>query len=141
MSYPARAEGLVNMDRTLSGATTLGQSGRENNGNEGIVRIFRSYSIIAASSSDCLSGHSVEKQSVYSTALTDWTTCWVGFTPLQRCSRCSQQRQPTGQLNRGILPICREAVGIFCTPSRLDKRPSEICRHSIFNKKKKKTHL
>ena len=72
------------IDRTLSGATTLDQSGPGSNDNEGILRILQSFNIIRASSSDCLvsyTGHSleesyvsVEMQSVYSTAPTNWTT-------------------------------------------------------------------
>ena len=42
------------MDRTLSGATTLDQSGPGRNGNEGILRIPQSSSITRISSSDCL---------------------------------------------------------------------------------------
>ena len=42
------------MDRTLSGATTPGQSGPENDGNEEVLRILQSSSITGASPSDCL---------------------------------------------------------------------------------------
>ena len=70
------------IDRTLSGVTTLGQSGSGSDGNEGVLCILQSFSITAASSSDCLvsyPGHSLrefypsaEMQSVYSTASPDW---------------------------------------------------------------------
>ena len=40
------------IDRTLSGATTLGQSGPGNNSNEGIHHIPQSYGITGASPSD-----------------------------------------------------------------------------------------
>ena len=42
------------IDRTLSGATTLGQSGPGSNGNEGVLRISQSSSITGTSPSDCL---------------------------------------------------------------------------------------
>ena len=69
------------IDRTLSDATTLGQSGPGSDGNEGILYIPQSSSITGASSSDCsvsYPGHllggvlpypSVEMQLVYPTAL------------------------------------------------------------------------
>ena len=66
----------------LSGATTQGQSGPGNDGNEGVFRISQSSSTAGTSLSDCLMsypGHSLrgsypsaEKQSVYSTAPADW---------------------------------------------------------------------
>ena len=62
----------------LSGATTPGQGGPGSDGNEGVLRIPQSSSTAGTSPSDC-SGHSLggsypsaEKQSVYSTAPTDW---------------------------------------------------------------------
>ena len=71
------------IDKTLSVATTLGQSGPENNGNEGVPCITQISDITGTSTSDCLqsyTGHSlsvsyssVEKQSVYSTAPADRT--------------------------------------------------------------------
>ena len=68
------------IDRTLSGATTPGQSGPGSEDNEGALRILQSSSITGESLSNCLMssrGHSfgevgshpsVEIQSVYSTA-------------------------------------------------------------------------
>ena len=72
---------------TLSGATTLGQSGPGSNGNEVVYCIPHSSSIIEASPSDCLVSYlrrsleksysSAEMQSVYSAALADWAIiCW-----------------------------------------------------------------
>ena len=63
---------------------------------------------------------SAEMQSVYSTAATDWTTHWGSLTPVQRCSRCILQSQPTGPLVEGVLPLRRDAVGVFYSPSWLD---------------------
>ena len=40
------------IDKTLSGATTLGQSGPGSNGNEGVLHIPQSSSITEASPSD-----------------------------------------------------------------------------------------
>ena len=73
------------IDRTLSGATTLGQSGPEGNGNEGMLCIPQSSSITGTSPSDNLvlyPGHSLEVgsyspaevQLVYSTALANWAS-------------------------------------------------------------------
>ena len=39
---------------------------------------------------------SAEMKSVYSAAPADWTPRWGNLTPLQRCSRCIKQLQPTG---------------------------------------------
>ena len=74
------------IDRTLSGAFTLGQSGPRNDGNEVVLSIPQSSSITRASASDCLMSypeHSVvvvmmgsysfiEMQSAYSTAAANW---------------------------------------------------------------------
>ena len=68
------------IDRTLSGATTPGQSGPGSDGIEGVLRIPQSSSITGTSPSDCLVAYprhsyvaggsylSAEKQLVYSTA-------------------------------------------------------------------------
>ena len=71
------------IDRTLSGATTLGQSGSGTDGIEEVPHIPQSSSITGTSPSDCLvsylgdslgmgSNPSAEVQSVYSTAPADW---------------------------------------------------------------------
>ena len=70
---------------TLLGATTPGQSGSRSDGNERVLRIPQSSSITGFSLSDCLvsyPGHSLGR----------------GLTPLQRCSRCILQPQPTGEV-------------------------------------------
>ena len=67
------------IDRTLSGATTLGQSAPGSNGNKGLLHIPQSSSITGASSSDCLVSH---------------TRTLIGLAvipPLQRCSQCILQ--------------------------------------------------
>ena len=75
------------IDRTLSSTTTLGLSGPGSNGNVGVLYIPQSSSIAGASPSDCL-----ESFPGYSSV--------VGhLTPLQRCSRCILQSQPTGLFN------------------------------------------
>ena len=66
------------IDRTLSGATILGQSELGNDGNDEVLRITQSSSITEASPSDCLMSHSgysleesypsAEMQSIYSAA-------------------------------------------------------------------------
>ena len=70
------------IDRTLSSATTLGQSGPGSDGNEGVLSISHSSSITGDSSSDCLSN------------IQD--TRWMSHTSLQRCSWYIRQFQPTG---------------------------------------------
>ena len=85
------------IDRTLSGATTLDQSGPGSDGNEGVLCIPQSSSIAEASSSYCLmsyTGHSLvgsypfaEIQWVYSAASADWAvytsniSVWHPTTP------------------------------------------------------------
>ena len=70
------------IDRILSGATTLGQSGPGSDGNEGVLLIPQSSSITGASPSDCLVSYqdtlgggrsypSAEVQLVHSTASAD----------------------------------------------------------------------
>ena len=66
------------IDRSLSSATTPGQSWPWSDGNKGVLRIPQSSSITETSSPDCLvlyPGHSL----------------W-----------------------RGVLPLCRDAAGVFC---------------------------
>ena len=70
------------IDRTLSGATTPGQSRPGSDSNEGVLHIPQIFSITEASLSDCLvsyQGHSLlesylsaEMQSVYFTAPANW---------------------------------------------------------------------
>ena len=77
---------------------------------------------------------------------------WVSLTPLQRSSRCIRQPQPTGSslgesypfvekqsvsstatadwvLIRRVLPLCREAVGVFDSPCRLGNILERILAH------------
>ena len=95
------------IDRTLSGATTLGQSESESDGNEGVFCISQSSSFNAASLSDNLvsyPGHlleefypSLEMQLVYSTAPPNWAekmklVCWnwLRYSPFNKiCSSLS----------------------------------------------------
>ena len=98
------------LHKTLSG-TTLGQSGPESDGNERVLHIPQSSIVTGASPSDCKS-HIQD-------------TRWVSHVPLQNCSRCILQPQPTGlrwvsviswALLGGVLPLCRDTVGVFCSP-------------------------
>ena len=71
--------------RTLSDATTLGQSGPGSDGNEEVLCIPQSFSITGASSLDCLGlypGHLFGEG--------------VRHPPLHRCIWCILQPQPTG---------------------------------------------
>ena len=69
---------------------------------------------------------SVEKQSVCSATPADRATghSLQGLTPLQRSSQCVLQPQPTGPQDTRcrVLPLCREAVNVFCNPSRQGHR-------------------
>ena len=72
------------IDRTLSGATTPGQSGPRSDANEDVFCISQSSSITESSALDCLvayPGHplgesypSAEMQLVYSAVLANWVT-------------------------------------------------------------------
>ena len=72
------------IDRILSCAIILGQSGPGSDGNEGGLCILQSSSITGTSKSDCLVSYpehslgvsypSVEMQSVYSAAPADWVS-------------------------------------------------------------------
>ena len=73
------------IDRTLSGATTPGQSGPGSDGNEGVLSIPQSSSITEALPSDCLVSY------------------------------------PGHYLGAGVLPLCRDAIGVFCSTSRQGK--------------------
>ena len=78
-SISTQFNSIQSIDRSLSGATTLGQSGPESDDNDGVLCIPQSFSVTEASPSDYLvlyPRHSLEKsypstvmQSVYSTAL------------------------------------------------------------------------
>ena len=69
---------IWSIDKSLSGATTPGQSGPGSDGNEGVLRIPQISSITGIWPSDCLVsylGHRyAEMQSVYSTAPAEWAT-------------------------------------------------------------------
>ena len=71
------------IDRTLSGATTLSQSGPGSDSNKGVLCIPQSSTITRTSQSDCLVSY------------------------------------PEHLLERGVLPLCRETVGVFYNPSWL----------------------
>ena len=77
-------------DRTLSSATTPGQSAPWNDGYKEVLRILQSSSISEASPSDCLESYQ--------------NTRWGSLTQLQRCSRCILQPLSTG------LVICLSIV-------------------------------
>ena len=88
------------IDRTLSGVTSLGQSGPGNNSNQGVLHIPQS-SRTGASPSDCLAsypGHSLGG----------------GLNPLQRCSWYILQHQLTGLTVLGDCPcLCDHLTKIF----------------------------
>ena len=71
------------IDRSLSGATTPGQSGPESDSNEEILCIPQSSFTTGVSSSDCFMSYTER-------------SLGVGLTSLKRCSRCILQPQPTG---------------------------------------------
>ena len=87
---------IWSIDKTLSGATTLGQSEPGSNGNKGVPHIPQSSNITGTSPSDCLvsyPGHSLwesypsaEMQSVYSVALADWAR-QIWWRDEKRCQK------------------------------------------------------
>ena len=77
------------IDRTLSGATTPGQSGPGNDGNKGVLCILQSSNITGTSPSDC----------------------FVLYP---------------GHLLDGVLPLCRDAVSVFYSPSQLGKERKRV---------------
>ena len=94
-------------------------------------------SVYSAALADWATGHSLvgggsylsaEMQSVFSAPLADQAIghfLGKGLTPLQRCSQCILQPKPTGPqdiLWGRVLPLCRDVVGVFCSPSRLGHR-------------------
>ena len=96
------------IDRTLSGATSPGQSGYGSDSNERLLSIFQSSCINGASPSDCL-------------------VSYPGFS--LECSYPSA-KNPVGvfysssQLGHrilvgGVLSLCREGDGVFYNPSWL----------------------
>ena len=103
------------IDRTLSGASTLGQSWPGSNGNEGVLHIPQSSIITGASPSDCLAlylGHllgesypSALMQSVYSTDPAYWETIRL-FSVISRT------------LVEGVLLL---GISVFYCPSQLGK--------------------
>ena len=72
------------IDRTISGATTPGQSKPGSDSNERVIRIPQSSSITGTSPSDCLVSY------------LGYSLVGGGLTPLQRSSRCILPPQPTG---------------------------------------------
>ena len=82
------------IDRTLSCANTLGQSGPGSDANKGVLHIPQSFSITGTTLSDCLVSYprhslgesypSAEKQSVYSTAPANWARRLKGFIRFPR---------------------------------------------------------
>ena len=85
------------IDRSLSGATTPGQSEPGNDGNKGVVCIPQSSSIIGASQSYCL----------VSPNPPSWSLAIGLFSVISRT------------LIGRFLLLCREAVGVFYSPGRL----------------------
>ena len=84
-SISTQFNSILNIDRTLSGATTPGQSGPKSDSNKGVLRIPQSSIITGTSPSDCLMSY------------------------------------PGHSLRGGVLPLCRETVGVFYSPSQLNK--------------------
>ena len=77
------------IDKTLSGATTPGQSGPGSDDNEKVLCSLQSSSITGTSPSDCLVSYqdtrlesltpSAEMLSVYSTAPANWATTFMDY--------------------------------------------------------------
>ena len=86
--YKYAVSSIQPIDRTLSGATTLGQSGLGSNDNEGVFLIPQSSSLTGTAPSDCLVSYPGYLLS-------------GGLIPLQRCSWCILRYQ--FQVNRSFL--------------------------------------
>ena len=102
------------IDRALSGATTMGQSGPESNGNEVVLHIRQS--ITGTSPSNCLMSyleHSLR-----------------GLTPLQRCGWCILQPQPT-ELN--VKTVLFQVIQ-FSISMRFKCQNSSILNNSVEHK-------
>ena len=99
------------MDRTSSDATTLGQSGSGNNGNEGVLHSPQSSSITGASPSDCLVSYPEHSLVGVSCVCRDAVNAF-----------CSPSRLGHRTLVGWVLPNCRDAISIFCSPSWLGHR-------------------
>ena len=102
-SYPGYSlwGGLTPLQRCSWCILQLQPSGQDN---EGVLWISQSSGITGTSPSDCLGsypGHSL----------------WGGLTPLQRCSWCILQLQPSGQGNEGVLWISQSSVITGTSPS------------------------
>ena len=99
------------IDRTLSSATTLGQS----DGNEGVLHFPQNCSITGASPWDCLMSYPEHSWGVGS------------LTPLQRCSRCNLQQQPNGLARFSVTFLVKSTWGYLefwnriCIRSRISK--------------------
>ena len=95
------------IDRTLSGASTLDQSGPGSDGNEGVLLLPQISSITGASPSDCLASYQD-------------TSLWSGvLTLLKRCSWCILQPQPTGlmEIRKVFLPrLVTKAISKYKSP-------------------------
>ena len=73
------------IDRTLSGATSPGQSGPGSDSNKGVLYIPQSSSITGTAPADCLVSYRGR------------SSCGGGLTSLQRCNRYILQPKPIGQ--------------------------------------------
>ena len=106
------------IDRTLSGASSLGQSRLGNNGNEGVLHISH-IPMAGASASDSLMSYPGELLEVgvlllykdavsvfYNPHQVTGPLIGGGLTPLQRCSRCILLPQSSRSLigRWGVLP-------------------------------------
>ena len=119
------------IDRTISGATTPGQSRPGSDGNEGVLYIPQSNSITGASPSDCLVSYPLrsfrEVLPLYRDAV-DVFYCpsrldhsLVGYYSSAKM-QSMYSKTPANWVIRwvGILLLCRDTVDVFYCPSRLD---------------------
>ena len=88
LSISTQFSSIYPIDRTLSGTTILGESGPASDGNEEVLRIPQSSSIIGTSPSDSLVSYTGR-------------SLWGCLTPQQRSSRWVLQPHPTGPLFEG----------------------------------------
>ena len=101
------------IDRTLSGATTPGQSGPGSDDNEGVLYISQISEAGVFPSDSLMShpGHSLR---------------WGGLTPLQRCSWCILQPSPKPTGLYSLLEVYNFVLIFFHFFTNIT--PQEVCR-------------
>ena len=129
---------ILPIDRTLSGATTPGQSGPGSGSNEGVLFVPQSSSITEASPSDGSVSYKNTRWGsltlcrdavgVFCSSSQLWPqdTRWGSLTLCRDAvgEFCSSSQLWPQDTRWGSLTLCRDAVGVFCSSSQLGQHPS-----------------